>query len=141
MKKVGIIFGGMSTEHDVSVASANSVLKNINKQKYEIYPIYIDQKGNWHEYLDKVENIEVGYKVKNTNKIENIIEYLKKLEVVFPVMHGKYGEDGSLQGLLEMIKIPYVGCKVLASSIGMDKVYTKVVFEKARNKASKILLY
>ena len=55
----------------------------------------------------------------------------KKLDVVFPVLHGKYGEDGTIQGMLEMLKIPYVGCKVLASSVGMDKIYTKIVFEKA----------
>ena len=58
-------------------------------------------------------------------------EYLQKLDVVFPVLHGLYGEDGTIQGLFELLKIPYVGCRVLASSVGMDKVYTKIVFEKA----------
>ena len=118
MKKLGVIFGGMSTENEVSKLSAKSILDNLDKQKYEIYPIYIDTKGDWFEY-------------ETNKKIENIMEYLKSLDVVFPVLHGLYGEDGTIQGLFEMLKIPYVGCKVLASSVGMDKAYTKVIFEKA----------
>lgn len=120
MKKVGIIFGGMSTEHDISVLSAKSIINNIDKEKYEIHPIYIDENGNWYECI-------------NETHIENIIKYLKVLDVVFPVMHGKYGEDGSIQGMLEMFNIPYVGCRVLASSIAMNKAYSKIIFEKVRN--------
>ena len=67
-------------------------------------------------------------------KIENVTEYIKKFDVVFPVLHGLYGEDGTIQGMLELLKIPYVGCNVLASSVGMDKAYTKVIFEKANLK-------
>ena len=120
MKKVGIIYGGASTEHEVSKMSAGSVIENLNKEKYEVVQIYIDENGKWYKVeLDKKQ--EIG----------NILEELKKLDVVFPVMHGKYGEDGTIQGMLEMLKVPYVGCKVLASSIGMDKVYTKIIFEKA----------
>lgn len=122
MKKIGIIYGGSSTEHDVSLMSAKSVIDNLNKEKYEIYPIYIDKDGKWYK-----KHIEVEQK----EKIENIIQYLQKLDVVFPVLHGKYGEDGTIQGMLELFKIPYVGCKVLASSVGMDKIYAKIVFEKA----------
>lgn len=117
MKKLGIIYGGISTEHDVSVMSAKSVMENLSKEKYEIYPIYIDKEGKWYE--------------KENKKIENLVQHLQKLDVVFPVLHGKYGEDGTLQGLLEMLKIPYVGCKVLASSVGMDKAYTKIIFARA----------
>ena len=73
----------------------------------------------------------IGQKINKTNKIDNVIEYLKKLDVVFPVLHGLYGEDGTIQGLLELLKKPYVGCKVLASSLGMDKAYTKMIFEMA----------
>lgn len=116
MKKLGIIYGGMSTEHEVSIKSAKSVIENLDKEKYEIHPIYINQEGIWH---------------KKTEEIKNISQYLQTLDIAFPVLHGKYGEDGTIQGMLEMLKIPYVGCKVLASSIGMDKVYTKVIFEKA----------
>ena len=116
MKKLGIIYGGISTEHEVSIKSAKSVIENLDKEKYEIHPIYINQEGIWH---------------KKTEEIKNISQYLQTLDIVFPVLHGKYGEDGTIQGMLEVLKIPYVGCKVLASSIGMDKVYTKVIFEKA----------
>ncbi len=120
MKKIGIIYGGSSTEHDVSKMSAASVIEKLNKEKYEIEQIYIEKDGKW-------------YKIKEDSKEEiiNIMEELKKLDVVFPVLHGKYGEDGTIQGMLEMLKVPYVGCKVLASSVGMDKVYTKIIFEKA----------
>ena len=133
LKKVGIIFGGVSTEHDVSVVSGISVLNNINKEKYEVYPIYIDKEGKWYKYLGEAKDIKVGDKIDQLQIIENIIEYLKNLDVVFPVMHGSFGEDGSIQGFLEVLNIPYVGCRVLASSIGMDKAYTKIIFEKARN--------
>ena len=133
MKKIGIIFGGVSTEHDVSVVSGISVLNNINKEKYEVYPIYIDKEGKWYKYLGEAKDIKVGDKIDQLQIIENIIEYLKNLDVVFPVMHGSFGEDGSIQGFLEVLNIPYVGCRVLASSIGMDKAYTKIIFEKARN--------
>ena len=136
MKKLGVIFGGMSTENEVSIVSANSVLQNLDKNRYEIYPIYIDEQGKWWE-AEKQENMEFGKKVKTKNEIENIIKYLKKLDVIFPVLHGLYGEDGTIQGLFELIKIPYVGCHVLASSVGMDKVYSKIIFEKAGLKQAK----
>ena len=119
MIKLGVIFGGMSTENEVSVSSAKSVLNNLNKEKYEIYPIYISKEGLWYNY-------------KTNEEIENVINYLKNLDVVFPVLHGLYGEDGTIQGMLEMLNIPYVGCGVLASSVGMDKAYTKIIFEKAK---------
>lgn len=129
--KVGVVFGGMSTENEVSVVSASYVLSNLDKEKYEIYPIYIDKSGEFWKYQDKLEPREFGKEIEQKQKIENIFEYLKNVDVIFPVLHGLYGEDGTIQGMLEMLKIPYVGCHVLASSVGMDKVYTKVVFEKA----------
>lgn len=133
--KLGVIFGGMSTEHDVSIVSGTSVIKNLNKNKYEIYPIYINQKGEWHEYvkpLNDIKVLQVGDSITEIKLIKNPIEYLKNMDVIFPVLHGLYGEDGTIQGLLELLKIPYVGCRVLSSSICMDKVYTKIVFEKAQ---------
>ena len=123
---LGIIFGGMSTEHEISIKSATSIINNLNKQKYNIFKVFIDKDGSWY---DKNKNIE----------IKNIAEYLKKLDIVFPILHGKYGEDGTIQGMLEILKIPYVGCKVLASSIGMDKVYTKIIFEKTGIKQTKYI--
>ena len=120
MKNLGIIYGGISTEHDVSVMSAKSVIENIDKEKYKIHEIYINKYGKWFE-------------VKNGEKEEvyNLLWTLKELDVVFPVLHGRGGEDGTIQGMLEMLQIPYIGCGVLASSIGMDKAYTKILFEKA----------
>ena len=132
--KVAVIFGGMSTEHDVSIISGISIIKNLNQNKYEIYPIYIDENGDWYKYTKKIEEIgtvEVGDKLKEIEKIENPMNYLKQMDCIFPVLHGLYGEDGTVQGLFELLKIPYVGCKVLASSICMDKVYAKIIFEKA----------
>ena len=130
-KKLGVVFGGMSTENEVSVVSAESILNNLDREKYEVFPIYIDKQGNWWKYIENGQEREFGAEVENKEKIENLTEYLKSLDVIFPVLHGLYGEDGTIQGLFELLKIPYVGCKVLASSVGMDKVYTKIVFEKA----------
>lgn len=117
MIKIGIIYGGISTEHEVSKMSAKSVIDNLDKEKYEIHEIYINKYGKWFE---------------GKEEIYNLIWTLKELDVVFPVLHGLGGEDGTIQGMLEMLQIPYVGCGVLASSVGMDKVYTKTVFEKAK---------
>ena len=133
--KVGVIFGGMSTEHDVSISSGTSIIKNLSKEKYEILPIYISEDGSWYKYTKNIEEIEalhVGDKITELEKIENEFEYLKSLDVAFPVLHGLYGEDGTIQGLLELLKVKYVGCKVLGSSICMDKVYAKIIFEKAQ---------
>lgn len=116
MIKLGVIYGGISTEHNVSEMSAKSVIENLDREKYEIHEIYINKYGKWFE---------------NNEQIYNLVWTLKELDVVFPVLHGLGGEDGTIQGLLEMLKVPYVGCGVLASSIGMDKVYTKIIFEKA----------
>lgn len=122
--KVAVIYGGMSSEHEVSKVSAKNVMENLNKEKYEIYPILIEKDGTWSL---------------NNKKIKNIIETLKEMDVVFPVLHGLYGEDGTIQGMLEILKIPYVGCKVLASSVCMDKVYTKVILEKAKINQAKYI--
>ena len=131
MVKLGVIFGGMSTENEVSVVSGKNVLENLDKEKYEVYPIYIAKTGEWYEYKGIFEKLNMGNIPEPIIRIDNCIDYLKQLDVVFPVLHGLYGEDGTIQGMLELLKIPYVGCKVLASSIGMDKVYTKIIFEKA----------
>ena len=114
--KLGVIYGGMSSENEVSKVSASYVLNNLDKDKYDIYPIYIDKEGKWF-YEDK--------------EIDNYINFLKDMDVLFPVLHGLYGEDGTIQGLFELIKKPYVGCKVLGSSIGMDKIYAKTIFKSA----------
>ena len=141
--KVGVIFGGQSTEHDVSVVSGSSVIKNLNKEKYEIYPIYISKDGEWFHYMKPVQDIEIfeiGEQPKELEKISNEFETLKKQDIIFPVLHGLYGEDGTIQGLLELLKVPYVGCKVLASGICMDKVYAKMIFEKANINQAKAVV-
>jgi D-alanine-D-alanine ligase len=114
--KLGVIYGGMSSENEVSKVSASYVLDNLDKSKYDIYPIYIDKTGKWF-YEDK--------------EIDNYINFLKDMDVLFPVLHGLYGEDGTIQGLFELIKKPYVGCKVLGSALGMDKIYAKNIFKSA----------
>lgn len=126
MIKLAVIFGGKSTENEVSKMSAKSVLNNLDRNKYQIFPIYIDKFGNWFNY-------------ETNEEIKNIIDYLKQMEIVFPVLHGLYGEDGTIQGMLELINVPYVGCKVLASSVGMDKAYTKIIFDKAKINQTKYL--
>ena len=120
MIKLGIIYGGISTEHDVSKMSAKSVVENLNKEKYEIHELYISKYGKWYQIVN-------GEK----EEIYNLVWTLKELDVIFPVLHCLGGEDGTIQGLLEMLQVPYVGCGVLASSVGMDKVYSKIIFEKA----------
>ena len=120
MIKLGIIYGGVSTEHDISEISAKSVIENLNKEKYDIHEIYINKYGKWFENKN-------GEK----EEIYNLVWTLKELDVVFPILHGLGGEDGTIQGMLEMLQVPYVGCGVLASSIAMDKAYSKIIFEKA----------
>ncbi len=132
--KLGIIFGGMSTEHSVSIVSATSIIKNLDKSKYDILPIYIDTKGKWYKYtknIDEIEVLNIGDEITPLEPLTNEMEYLRNLDVAFPVLHGLYGEDGTIQGLLELLKVKYVGCRVLGSSICMDKVYAKIIFEKA----------
>lgn len=114
--KLGVVYGGMSTEHEVSISSAKSIIDNLDKEKYEIYKIFINKDGEW--LLEERDG--------------NALEILKSLDVVFPVLHGMYGEDGKIQGFLETLKIPYVGCNVIGSAMGMDKVYSKIIFERAK---------
>ena len=129
MIKLGIIYGGISTEHDVSIMSAKSILENLNKEKYEIHEIYINEYGKWFE-------IQNGEK----EEIYNLIWTLKELDVVFPILHGIGGEDGTIQGMLELLKVPYVGCGVLASAVGMDKVYSKIIFKEVGIQQAKYLV-
>lgn len=136
-KRLGVIFGGTSTEHEVSIVSGTSVIKNLNKEKYEIYPIYIDKAGEWFEFKPENKTYKVGDEIVGTKKIENIWNYLKTMDILFPVLHGLQGEDGTIQGMFELLKIPYVGTRVLGSSVCMDKVYSKIIFEKAKLKQAK----
>ena len=147
MKKLNIalIFGGISGEHDVSLVSATSVYKNIDKSKYNVFTIGITKDGRWLYYEGDEENIKNGTwaDLANKNVEINLVPSgnkevgilfedgnVKKIDVLFPVLHGPYGEDGTIQGLFEISQIPYVGCGVLASSVGMDKLICKKVFSQ-----------
>ena len=148
MKKLCVIFGGQSPEHEVSCKSVTSVLNNLDKNKYEISIIGITKEGEWFLYTGDVKNIATGEWVNDTaNKKKAIISPDAKtggimvieedkvriipIDVIFPVLHGEYGEDGTIQGLFELAHIPYVGMGVLASANGMDKTYSKIVFNDA----------
>jgi len=130
--KLAIIFGGKSTEHNISIVSGTSVISNLDKEKYEIFPIYISRDGLFYKYTKNIEDItmlKVDEEIDSVEVIDNIFDYLKDIDVIFPVLHGLNGEDGTIQGLLEMLGKPYVGCKVLSSSLCMDKVYTKIILK------------
>lgn len=142
--KLGVIFGGKSTEHSISVISGLSIIKNLNKTKYNIFPIFIDKNGCWYSYTKNINNIDIldiGTEITEISIINNVFSYLKNLDIVFPVLHGLYGEDGSIQGLFELIGIPYVGCRVFSSSLCMDKAYTKLILEKACIPQAKFLYF
>ena len=131
-KKIAVLFGGQSTEHEVSRVSATSVLKNIDQTKYDIYPIGITKDGLWFEYTGELNNIESGewekdeyYKMPEGQKIL----FNKEVDVVFPVLHGLFGEDGTIQGMCKLLNIPCVGPGVMSSALCMDKVYTKYLLE------------
>ncbi|MFT8315245.1 MAG: D-alanine--D-alanine ligase family protein [Clostridium sp.] len=131
-KKIAVLFGGKSTEHEVSRVSAASVLRNIDISKYDVYPIGITKDGQWFEYTGSIDKIENGqwekdeyYKKPEGQKVL----FNREADVVFPVLHGLCGEDGTVQGLCRLIDIPCVGPNVMSSAVCMDKVYTKYVLE------------
>lgn len=147
MKKIGVIFGGITCEHEVSVVTALQLMENIDRKKYEIIPIYIHSDGEWYvgeklldsniykEFDDYKPILDKGYIPPTKPGIvipaKGILgrEIFIKLDVVIPAMHGMNGEDGSLQGLLELANIPYTSSSMLGASIGMDKIIMKKVFE------------
>ncbi len=139
---VAVLFGGQSSEHEVSCMSVVNVVSAMNKEKYNVLLIGIKEDGQWVK-VDTVESIKDGsWKNSNTQAIispdtkdhgvlfiENGMVVKENVDVIFPVLHGMNGEDGTVQGLFELAKIPYVGCGVLASAVSMDKVYTKIVVD------------
>jgi len=148
--KLGVFFGGKTVEHEISIITANQAITSLNKDKYEIIPIYISKTGKMYtgeklfdlkEYrdLDKlIKSCEEVVCVNNGNKV-NILRVNNKLfsnnvlntiEIAFPIMHGTNGEDGSIQGYLEILGIPYIGPDVLASSIGMDKIMMRRILKE-----------
>jgi len=142
--RVGIIFGGRSGEHEISLRSARSVFRELDKEKYDSIPIAIAKSGQWYSGPNALEKLEQGdltnllpvtflpepgnrylyHRTENKN-----FEILTEVDVVFPVLHGTLGEDGTIQGIFEMAEMPYVGAGVLASSVGMDKALFKDVMK------------
>ena len=131
MKKILVVFGGRSSEHEISCVSASNVIEHINKEKYQVFTVGIDKQGNWIEYTGDVNKIKENtwLKFEKNKVINNVFEYIKKYDVCFSVLHGKYGEDGSIQGLFEMAQVRYVGCDIITSAISIEKSITKRIVE------------
>ncbi len=129
--KVLVVIGGQSTEHTVSRMSGTSVVRELNKDKYEIDVVGIDLNGQWYLLNSKIQDFTKDNWLEKAKVVDDVFGLLKRHDVIFPVLHGLYGEDGTVQGLFELSKVPYVGCRVLASSVAMDKIYTKMIFERA----------
>ncbi|KAB7668792.1 D-alanine--D-alanine ligase [Bacillus sp. B1-b2] len=140
-KKLGLLYGGKSAEHNVSMQTAMAVIKALDTDKYDIHPIYISENGEWvrgPQLTGPVETVkelefqalpELGSNALSTTLFQASED--ASLDVIFPLLHGPNGEDGTVQGLLELLNLPYVGNGVLASSAGMDKVIMKNIFEVA----------
>lgn len=124
--KLLLIIGGKSTENEISRMSALNILKNI-PDNYMVSTIGISKEGIWYKLAS--ENYTSDNWLDGAEEIDNIFKYIKEFDVVFPILHGKYGEDGTIQGMLEMIDVPYVGMKVLGSSVALDKVATKMLLK------------
>lgn len=131
---IALIFGGRSAEHEVSLLSARSIFKAFDKNKYNIYPLAVTKNGYFCS-LESSKDILLGNfkkvpKVKrNSILTKNILEFLEdEIDLVFPVLHGPYGEDGKLQGFLDTLDIKYVGCDLSSSAVGMDKAFMKKIF-------------
>jgi D-alanine-D-alanine ligase len=123
LKSIGIIFGGKNSEHEVSCSSARSVLENLDPQLFDVVLIGIDRRGGWHrlDSVDALDEVDVSAGTRFPD--------LDGVDVAFPVLHGRFGEDGTVQGLLELARLPYVGCGVLASALAMDKQLAQRVLE------------
>ncbi len=147
--RVGILFGGKSAEHEVSLQSAKSIIEAIDKEKYEVILIGIDKKGQWH--LNETSRLLLDTSGPQLNKLNGVSssvalvpgrdkgqlvnlsnpESLESIDVVFPILHGPFGEDGTVQGLLKLADIPFVGPGVLGSAVGMDKDVMKRLLRDA----------
>ncbi len=155
-KKIGILFGGCSPEYEVSLESAYSVITSIQQEKYEVALIGITKDGDWYKYEGDVENIKQNQwrekgkctkiVISNNKKDRGLIEIsqngtkLLKLDAIFPVLHGQNGEDGTVQGLIELSGIPLIGCGVLSSSLCMDKYTSHKLVESYGIKVAKSIV-
>ncbi len=150
-KRVGLIFGGVSAEHEVSIITFDQVYKNIDKEKYDPLPVYITEDGDWIvddrlKDVTRYKEIFTGNKsglAKFNRKVlppyplrhdtgrffQKLIDTNLKIDIAFPLIHGSGGEDGSLQGLFELADIPYTGSPVASSAVGMDKLFQKLILK------------
>lgn len=141
-KTMAVLFGGQSSEHEISCMSVVNIVKCINQDKYRLILIGITKEGHWvkTESLEQIQDeswkesrVQAWISPDATKKVICFLDekgYSEMpVDVVFPVLHGLYGEDGTIQGLLELAQIPYVGCGVLASAVSMDKLYTKIIVD------------
>ncbi|HEX2931875.1 MAG TPA: D-alanine--D-alanine ligase [Candidatus Binatia bacterium] len=155
--RVALLFGGKSAEHEISLISARNIVESMDKKKYDIVAIGIDKQGRWHldqgarllrgqeqskvEFRDK-ENIAAVLPGKNaTPMVRGTGSRLGAIDVVFPVLHGPFGEDGTVQGLLKLANVPFVGASVLGSAVGMDKDVMKRLLRDARIPIAKFLVF
>lgn len=133
--KAALLFGGSSAEHEVSLISAASIYRNLDKKKYDVVSIYINKEGYWRivdSPLLPPQSLKKGNFFSFLPWSKNTIAQDIRTDIYFPVLHGPCGEDGTIQGLFEMADVPYVGATVLSSAIGMDKTMAKILF-KMRN--------
>lgn len=139
-KNIAVIFGGKSSEHEISIISAGSFFRTIDREKYDVFAVYIAADGTWHlwerDYADFTKEAAAGCPTcglmpgKGARaRLFKDDAYLCDIDLAIPVMHGKNGEDGTIQGYFEILGVPYVGCGVLASAAGMDKLTTKRIVD------------
>ncbi len=153
-QKIAVLFGGASSEHEISLLSAYSVLTHIPQDKYDILCVGITKKGHWLYYPGEYEDIKTGEWENNPDCCTAILSpdsvhqgivilgndgasYVRKVDVVFPVLHGANGEDGSVQGLCQLSGIPFVGCDMTGSAVCMDKALTHTVLDSAGIKTAR----
>lgn len=135
-QRVGVIFGGRSGEHEVSVLSARSVMAALNRDRWEVVPLGVTKNGSWLSPADTQNVLDEGRtsleaRMDGVLRSAAALDALASCDIAFPLIHGTYGEDGTLQGFLEIADVPYAGCGVAASAIGMDKALMKALFREA----------
>jgi len=131
-EKLLLLCGGQSGEHIVSRMSCTSVLNNLENDAYEVTLVGIDLDGVWYQLDTNQNDLTKDNWLENSCKITDLYSLLKEMDIAFSLLHGVNGEDGTIQGLFELTNIPYVGCHVLGSSLAMDKVYAKKIFNNAK---------
>lgn len=142
--KIGILFGSSSNEHEVSVVSASSIIKNIDKERYEVVPIYLDKKNSfyiWNKDIYEIDIMPFGQLPDKLEKIDKPFEFLKTFDLIFIMIHGKNGEDGILSSILEFLNVPYVGNNTASCVVTMDKILTKEILENNKIKTSPYIYF